>query len=375
MSRLSAQPTTVPESEWQRRFGGLVRTLLYEGYSLFPYRQQALKNRYRWNFGVLAPAPFAEREGSHSKLQAELLLQFGACAELSLCVVFLQQLADGAVVERWLPSSFAVRRLLREPQQCVLADCPLRAELTISAALAPDAAGHCRVRCELENQEPFVCETAPRLAREQALLHSLLAVHLLVGVEDGAFVSLQAPPDALRAAAERCEQRQTWPALLEPSGRTMLCSPLIFGDFPRVAPASPGHSFDNTEIDELLQLSIAALAPAERAELLADADGRTQSLLARADALSLNDFEQLHAQRMVAPIELGERVRLRPRPRGDIWDSVLAGQHAKVVGVDWDLDGACHVSVTLEDDPGADLGAQGLPGHRFFFHTDEIERT
>jgi len=30
--------------------------------------------------------------------------------------------------------------------------------------------------------------------------------------------------------------------------------------------------------------------------------------------------------------------------------------------------------VTVDDDPGADLGALGLPGHRFFFFADEVER-
>ncbi len=32
--------------------------LLYEGYLLYPYRKSALKNRERFNFGLLEPADF-----------------------------------------------------------------------------------------------------------------------------------------------------------------------------------------------------------------------------------------------------------------------------------------------------------------------------
>ena len=34
--------------------------VLYEGYMLYPYRPSSVKNRQRWNFGVLYPKPYAE---------------------------------------------------------------------------------------------------------------------------------------------------------------------------------------------------------------------------------------------------------------------------------------------------------------------------
>ena len=37
--------------------------VLYEGYVLYPYRASAAKNQVRWQFGVLAPRPFAEADG------------------------------------------------------------------------------------------------------------------------------------------------------------------------------------------------------------------------------------------------------------------------------------------------------------------------
>jgi len=67
------------------------------------------------------------------------------------------------------------------------------------------------------------------------------------------------------------------------------------------------------------------------------------------------------------------RVRLRPRPRGDVFDVVLAGRTAVIEGIDQDLDGNVQLAVTVEDDPGRDLGERRQPGHRFFFSPDEVE--
>jgi hydrogenase maturation protease len=69
----------------------------------------------------------------------------------------------------------------------------------------------------------------------------------------------------------------------------------------------------------------------------------------------------------------GSRVRLRPHAGGDIFDLALAGQVAVVEGIDHDLEGRIHLAVTLESDPGRDLGEARQPGHRFFFAVDEVE--
>lgn len=69
----------------------------------------------------------------------------------------------------------------------------------------------------------------------------------------------------------------------------------------------------------------------------------------------------------------GSRVRLHPRAGGDIFDLTLAGRIAVVEGIDQDLEGELHLAVTLEVDPGRDLGEARQPGHRFFFAVDEVE--
>lgn len=69
----------------------------------------------------------------------------------------------------------------------------------------------------------------------------------------------------------------------------------------------------------------------------------------------------------------GSRVRLHPDPGGDIFDTALDGRTAVVEGIDEDDRGEVHLSVTIEDDPGRDLGEARHPGHRFFFRPGEVE--
>jgi hydrogenase maturation protease len=72
-------------------------------------------------------------------------------------------------------------------------------------------------------------------------------------------------------------------------------------------------------------------------------------------------------------IRRGSRVRLLPRGGGDIFDLALGGRTAVVEAIEEDTDGALHVAVTIDDDPGRDLGEARFLGHRFFFGIDEIE--
>ncbi len=78
---------------------------------------------------------------------------------------------------------------------------------------------------------------------------------------------------------------------------------------------------------------------------------------------------------LVAGIELkqGDRVRLRPRAGGDIFDLALAGKIAVIEAIEQDYEDKVHLAVVLEDDPGRDMGMLRQPGHRFFFAVEEVE--
>jgi hydrogenase maturation protease len=67
-------------------------------------------------------------------------------------------------------------------------------------------------------------------------------------------------------------------------------------------------------------------------------------------------------------LTVGSRVRLRPRPGGDIMDIALAGRTAVIDGIEETLEGGRLLAVVVEDDPG-----RGEWGHRFFFAPEEVE--
>ncbi|MGI9054571.1 MAG: hypothetical protein ACR2F2_02080 [Pyrinomonadaceae bacterium] len=77
----------------------------------------------------------------------------------------------------------------------------------------------------------------------------------------------------------------------------------------------------------------------------------------------------------VGGIELrtGDRVRLKPRKGGDIFDIALAGQIAVIEAIEQDYENKIHLAVVLDDDPGRDMGMMRQPGHRFFFAPYELE--
>jgi len=74
-----------------------------------------------------------------------------------------------------------------------------------------------------------------------------------------------------------------------------------------------------------------------------------------------------------ATVRTGDRVRLHPKAGGDILDIALRGQVAIVESIEEDYEGAQHICVVLDDDPGRDLGMMRQPGHRFFFTPAEVE--
>ena len=72
-------------------------------------------------------------------------------------------------------------------------------------------------------------------------------------------------------------------------------------------------------------------------------------------------------------LKKGDRVRLNPTGGGDILDIALRGQIAMIESLEEDYEGARHVCVVLDADPGRDLGMMRQPGHRFFFNPSELE--
>jgi len=362
----------------------VLRALLYEGYLLYPYRASSLKNQKRWAFGSLYPDEVALVSADASRARTECLVR-GDAPRVCVAVRFLE-LSAGAG-ER--PCDGAVERSIDIGELALPLGTPwcvdwislgdshgalqLRARVTVTAIrLGPSL--H-RVAVEVTN----TTAARPGLDRE---LTALGSVHTLLSCRDGAFVSLLDPPPSLREHASACRNVGTWPVLVGDGDAVMLSSPIVLYDRPKVADKSPGDLFDATEIDEILSLRIRTLSEAERREAVAT-DPRAREIVERTEALDAAGLLALHATcrfdagsgepRTARRYQPGDRVVLRPGKGGDVLDLALAGEAATVVGVEEDVEGRVYYTVTVDRDPGRDLGATGQPGHRFFFTECELE--
>ncbi|HVW28728.1 MAG TPA: hypothetical protein VHC69_25355 [Polyangiaceae bacterium] len=383
----------------------LVRALLFEGHVLYPYRASSLKNRRRWAFGTLYPRRFCEltKASDACSMRTECLV-VGSAPAVQVSVRFLRMLArSGATEPEREPWNEAVERRIETGELSLpaLSDTSRQVELGIDASSSTEE----DVTRRGEALSAVVCVSAARLEvslwkltvrventtdvgtnatdRERAELSALGSAHALLSCREGRFVSSIDPPPELAAHAARCRSEGVWPVLVgdERKRDTVLASPIILSDYPEIAEASPGDLFDATEIDEILSLRIRTLSESERREAIAT-DPRAREIIQRSEALGEEELLALHgicalprgAAVEQAIFEPGDAVVLRPRAGGDVLDLALSGETATVLAREEDLDGRVYYTVTVDADPGRDLGALGQPGHRFFFGADELER-
>ncbi len=431
----------------------IAATVLYEGYLLYPYRASARKNQLRWQFGVVVPPRHAELDPSErSAVRTECIVDPGATPVLHvrLCCLQLQQRTmeaatedgftplevlevDGAPWVEWdeaVEHDLAIAELALLPATSACCDVPVNLPAAIDVEELHSAAGElvgravrrreavdALVRIEtswVEGSAAYLSVSivvenvtdwwSPTCSRDEVMRRSLVAVHTLLAVDDGAFVSLLEPPDAAADAVARCRNDGTFPVLVGPGGDLVLSSPIILYDQPQIAPESAGDLFDATEIDEILALRVLTLTDDEKAEARAT-DTRAAAIVDRCDDLPPEVWARLHgAVRSITPAETppeptpwwdpdaeaaidpwtetvdvggrplgaGAKVVLRPgHRRADAHDLFLAGMAATVAGVFRDAEGDLHLAVTVDDDPATE--ALSWQGRYLFFRPDEVE--
>jgi hypothetical protein len=347
----------------------IARAVLYEGYILYPYRASAIKNRQRWTFGGLAP-------GSALRTECLVIGEANALVEVKLRFLHLfERIREGSP-----PWQEAVEREAPVPPTR-LADLPRLESFHFSGQHSVE--GSIELRAERIGDRLFRLTASVRnftpcdgeLSQDEIALRTLISAHVALQIGGGEFVSLTDPPDELRSAADACRNDGVWPVLVGEDGSrdAMLASPIILPDYPRIAPESTGDFFDGTEIDEMLALRVLTLTDSEKKEM-AEGDGRAKAILDRVETMSEDRRRGLHGVVRSEGPRPGERVRLRPRGRADAFDRLLHGKTATIVSVEVDFEGTAYFAVTIDEDPGGDLGAAGKIGHRFFFRPEEVER-
>jgi hypothetical protein len=263
-----------------------------------------------------------------------------------------------------------------------------------------------KIFVRLMNHTPL---SGPAIDREQeVLMRTLASAHVIAQTHGGEFISLTDPPMEYAEAAASCHNIGCWPVLVgdeEKAERdTMLASPIILPDYPKIAAESQGTLFDGLEIDEILTLRIMTMTDEEKREMR-NVDQHARALLERTESLSAEHLMKMHGtlrglhpvdeapQDLGSPFDTdifgnsqriegamvhntylraGDLVRIQPKSRADIMDIALAGKTAVIEAVEQDAEGKVHFAVVLEDDPGRDLGMMRQPGHRFFYGQDEV---
>jgi len=328
--------------------------VLYEGYLLYPYRSSAVKNRQRWNFGVVYPSAYGAMQGApepvHMNTHCLALGKPSTTLSVKIrCLRLVERVAgylakpvpnlspdedpvfvaaasieiDGRAYESWqeaaeceipLPA-FRFEELAAEPARRRFSFPPTRTvepvrevssmvaglilrtqeplECCVEVSLEEPHAGLFRIGVRISNHTPFAVPVAQ--GREAALARSLLSAHTILRLQDGEFVSLLDTPPQFQEAAAACSNAGTWPVLAgEPGQRdTVLSSPIILYDYPQIAPESPGDLYDGAEIDEILSLRILTLTDEEK-RAMCRTDERARRILERTEALPTEHFMKLH---------------------------------------------------------------------------------
>jgi hypothetical protein len=339
----------------------IANAVLYEGFLLYPYRKSSLKNQQQWHFGTLGP----EGESSPSMMQTQCLVEGDDQTQVDLKVRFLHDEIEREVAYSGL--ALAIESARREFQFL-----PVEGVLEIESVAVAERLFRLTVR--IRNTAPGGSPAAGQKPGPH-----MLSVHTLLGVLDGTFVSLLDPSEEYRAAAAACQNVGTWPVLAGREGerQLMLSSPIILYDYPQIAPESVGDFFDGTEIDEMLTLRVLTLSEDEKRELRAG-DDHAREILDRTEGLPPEQVAKMHGairglRKARLEFRQGDRVRLRPRKKADIFDIALEGKIAIVESVERDFEDRVHLAVTVEDDPGRDFGIARQIGHRFFFSPEEVE--
>ena len=289
---------------------------------------------------------------------------------------------DGAVVGRVVRERWALEGVVR-----------------IRCTAIPALPSHVRLRVVLENDS----EVVPAALRSDVVRTAFVSTHVLFAARNARFLSPIDPPEIAVEATATLENRHTWPVLIGDASQdaqrasVLFSSPIVLGDFPAVAPQTDGDAHDALEIDQLLTLGVLALSDAERAEARAT-DPRARAIVERAERFGAERIARSHAGTMFGvPLERsaldpleeldvpaldwvfvngikiskGSSVRIMPKSRADIWDTILTGKRATVQAIHQDFENRLYVAVTADDDPASEFHA--WYGRSFFYSPEEIE--
>lgn len=393
----------------------LAKSLLYEGYALYPYTPSATKNSTPTPFGIAYPTAYAESQpAAFDNVSIEVVALPADGAEIEGAALFLD--ADGdrhrASERRVSLGGVPVADLLASPVERSFSFDSTEGYVRMSAEPAGPGV---RVRLQVQNTTPVPEAEAAAMERGDALQRALLSCHAMLGISAGTFASPLENEGEIGAAVQACENVNAWPVLASPDDDAVLGAAILLPDHPQISPQSNVNFFDNTEIEEALVLHVQALTDEERAAI-DDQDPAVREMIESAEATTQEELLKLHglmkptdpADGIVFPewsepepgqeidppvrppppgpadtageeeltvegktIRRGGKVVLRPGTDGDPYDRMMDGHVATVERIYLDYDGKAYFGVSIDDDPMSEVLRD--TGRFLFFFANEVD--
>ena len=327
----------------------LTRTLLYEGYALYPYHRSAIKNQKPVPFGGVFPGDYnAYNEHAHSTMQTQCMVKGREDLLINIDVRFLHlkkiELFEHVIqkentyddfvpvynlsinenlyqsgwqtIERRLSTGhLTISGLMKKKVILIEFDSiydsknlidqngevtakqissasAIKGAVVIEAAPLENMQDAFRITVNIANTTPV--ENAEAVSRDEVISQSFLSTHTILKTTDAEFISHQNPGEKWKASIAACQNINTWPILIDESNSTLLSSPIILYDYPQINPQSQGDLFDSTEIEEALLLHVNLLSDEEK-KRIGQSDEKLQAMLQKVSEITPEELINFHS--------------------------------------------------------------------------------
>ena len=328
----------------------LTRTLLYEGYALYPYHRSAIKNQKPVPFGVIFPQLYSTyNPHAHSLMQTQCIISGNKNINLKITVRFLHlvktglfensadqdintsdhlPLADIVVdgksyhagwqtIERTLSSGILLAdQLIQNGKDMIIefdsmtesrnldnqngesiakqvyATTSIRGNVHINTVPIAGRENAFRITLTVTNATPV--DNPMKISRDEVLSQSFLSTHALLETTNAKFISHQDPGEDWAPLIKACDNRNTWPILIDDEDTTLLSSPIILSDHPQINPLSHGDLFDGTEIEEALLLHVSVLSDEEK-QRISLGDEKLKAMLTKVSQVTPEELLRFHS--------------------------------------------------------------------------------
>ncbi|MEO8111573.1 MAG: hypothetical protein ABI594_16120 [Ginsengibacter sp.] len=324
------------------------RTLLYEGYSLFPYHRSAIKNQKPIPFGVVYPKEYnAFNAHAHSNMQTECIVTGDENLIINISVRFLhlkkievfQNEINGSEEDNFIPvyelnlngklfqpgwqtierkldsGDLPLSQLLDKEKKIAFAFdeeiennflhnkngdivgkqinsiMGLKGDVALKVSAIENIKNAYKIHVSISNETPV--SNAKEISRDEIFNQSCLSTNTILNMANGKFISIQNPAEEWRPIVAQCHNNGTWPILIDETDTTMLSSPIIVYDYPKINPQSHADLFDSLEIEEALMLHFSVMSDDEK-QRISQCDDKLNSMLSKVGQVTPQEIINLH---------------------------------------------------------------------------------